>query len=142
MNNAQGNTFHNCNFEPSSGNTGIHLDSVNVINTTFYDIYVEGNTTGINIASAQRTTFIGGMIVANTTNVTDTGLDTAYLNTNVNYALYNQLANVVARDLSNASRKAIDVYNNTSFAHTGGSLARIAMQNATDTSDVVLIENA
>lgn len=82
------------------------------------------------------------MIVANTVNVTDTGLDTAYLNTNVNYALYNQLANVVARDLSNASRKALDVYNNTSFAHTGGSLARIAMQNATDTSKVLLIENA
>lgn len=142
MNNAQGNTFHNCNFEPSSGNTGIHLDTNLVINTSFYDVYIEGNTTGVNITSAQRTTFIGGMIVANTTNITDTWLDTAYLNTNVNYALYNQLANVVARDLSNANRKAIDVYNNTSFAHTWGSLARFSMQNWTDTSKVVLIENA
>ena len=142
MNNAQGNTFHNCNFEPSSGNTGIHLDTNLVINTSFYDVYIEGNTTGVNITSAQRTTFIGGMIVANTANITDTWLDTAYLNTNVNYALYNQLANVVARDLSNASRKAIDVYNNTSFAHTWGSLARFSMQNWTDTSKVVLIENA
>ena len=78
MNNAQGNTFHNCNFEPSSGNTGIHLDSNLVINTSFYDVYIEGNTTGVNIASAQRTTFWGGMIVANTTNVTDTGLSTEY----------------------------------------------------------------
>lgn len=72
MNKAQGNTFHNCNFEPTSGNTGIHLDTNLVVNTTFYDVYIEGNTTGINITSAQRTTFIGGMIVANTTNVTDT----------------------------------------------------------------------
>lgn len=142
MNNAQGNTFHNCNFEPTSGNTGIHLDTNLVVNTTFYDVYIEGNTTGINITSAQRTTFIGGMIVANTTNVTDTWIDTAYLNTNVNYVLYNQLANVVARDLSNASRKAIDIYNNTSFAHTGGQLVKAELLNATDTSNVLEIANA
>ena len=80
--------------------------------------------------------------MANTTDVTDTGLDTSYLNTNVNYQLYNQMANMVLVDKSNASRNATYIKNNTSFAHVGSQLAKIELLNGTDTSDALQITNA
>lgn len=142
MNNAQGNTFHNCNFEPSSGNTGIHLDTNLVINTSFFDVYIEGNTLGVSITSSQRTTFYGGMIVANTTNITDTGLSTQYIGTNVNYALKNETVNLGIIDKWNASSLAADIKNNTTYAHTGGTLARVELLNGSDTSKVLEVKNA
>lgn len=144
MNNAQGNTFHNCNFEPWTGTgiTGIHLDTNLVINTTFYDVYIENNATWVNIANAQRTTFIGWMIVANTTDITDTWLDTSYLNTNVNYQLYNQMANMVFLDKSNANRMAGSFKNNTIYAHTWSKLVWIELLNGSDTSKALEIKNA
>ena len=142
MNNAQWNTSHNCNFEPSSGNTGIHLDTNLVINTTFYDVYIEGNTVWVNIANAQRTTFIGGMIVANWTNVTDTGLSTQFLGTNVWYSLRNELVNLSIIDKSNASALATDIKNNNVFAHVGWRLVRVELLNGSDTSTALEVKNA
>lgn len=142
MNNAQWNTFFNCNFESASGNTWVHLDTVNVINTSFYDVYIEGNTTGVNIASAQRTTFFGWMIVANTTNVTDTWLSTQFIGTNVNYVLKNEMVNLGVIDNSNASAIASYIKNNTTYAHVWGKLASIELLNGSDTSKALEIKNA
>ena len=112
------------------------------MNTTFINIYAENNNVGINIAWAQRTTFIGGMAVANTTDITDTGLDTTYIWFNKDYALFNQMVNMDFYDKSNASRIAGRFRNNTSFAHVGWQLVDIELLNPSDTSDALRIKNA
>ncbi len=144
MNNAQGNTFTNFNAEPWTwaGITGIHLDTNLVINTVFINPYLENNNVWVNISSSQRTMFIWGMIVANTTNVTDTGLDTAFLNTNVNYVLYQQMVNMEFYDKSNASRIAWRFRNNTSFAHNSSNLIEMELLNGSDTSNILQLKNA
>ena len=144
MNKAQWNSFYDLNVEPGTGAgiTGIHLDTVNCVNTTFINIYAENNNVGINIAWAQRTTFIGGMAVANTTDITDTGLDTTYIWFNKDYALFNQMVNMDFYDKSNASRIAGRFRNNTSFAHVGWQLVDIELLNPSDTSDALRIKNA
>lgn len=86
LSDARGITFVGCNVEVSAGGgtgiTGIHIDATSRENV-FVNCWVEANETNVLIESgATRTTFIGCSITSPlTTNISDSGTDTVYLNT-------------------------------------------------------------
>ncbi len=98
---ARGLSFYGCDFEPSSG-TGITGVSLEVNATSlgvsreiaFYSCWIEGNATNVSIASGcLRNSFYSCTITAPvTTNISDSGTNTIFLNTNNNAALLNNLA--------------------------------------------------
>jgi len=99
IDNAQSNNFYNCNFEPgsNSGTIGIKLLDTNgdsTFDNSFYGVYVEANATGISIASGvARTSFFAGEVVENTANLSDSGTDTAFFNTDIGYVAKNKVGN-------------------------------------------------
>ena len=80
-------------------------------------------------------------ITNNTTNLTNNGKYTAIeAQVGSNQTTLINPGSVV--DNGNASSTAWTVQNNTSFAHVANSLVNYKMLNATDTSDVLRIDNA
>jgi hypothetical protein len=102
---ARGLTFVGCDFEPATatGITGISLE-VNGTSSgvareiTFVNCWVENNATNLSIASGcNRILFLGCTITApGSTNITDNGTNTVFINTNNNAALLNSYGAVVA----------------------------------------------
>lgn len=94
---ARGNTFINCDFEPGTGTgiTGVSLEQ-NATSlgyareTTFINCWFENNATNVNIdAGVSRTTFIGCSITsALTTDIVDNGTATVFINTSKTGATY------------------------------------------------------
>lgn len=146
LTNGQANSFYNLNVEPAAatGNTGIYVGSANATDNVFVNAWVEGNTTGVTIASgAARTSFIGGSIAGNsTTDYSDSGTDTQCFNCNVNFSQANLFSPLTITDKSSASKIGINLTNNTSFAHVSSDLAKIELQNATDSSNALRLINA
>lgn len=91
--NARGATFVHCDMEPATGTgiTGVSIDATSRENT-FINCWLENNDTNLSIASgAIRNTFIGSTVTgALTTNVSDSGTDTVFVNTNNNGATFNK----------------------------------------------------
>lgn len=143
----QSNNFYNCDFEPgtATGITGIALapaSNGDVYDTQFFGVYVEGNATGISINSnTQRTSFFGGQVVSNTANLSDSGQDTQFFGTDIGFTSTSQYTNGTWTDTSNAS-KTFSYINNTNFAHASSHLIKAKLQNATDTSNVLRLENS
>lgn len=99
IDNAQSNNFYNCNFEPgsNSGTVGVKLVDTNgdsTFDNSFYGVYIEANATGISIGSGvNRTSFFAGEVVENTANLSDSGTDTAFFNTDIGYVAKNKVGN-------------------------------------------------
>jgi hypothetical protein len=144
--NGQGNLFVNLNAEPGTGTgiTGVSLTTANTMDTCFVNSYFENNATNVSIGSGVlRTTFIGGTnTLAGTTNLSDSGTDTAFVNTRLAAALKNQFSPTTFKDNGNSSSVAGYFVNNTSFAHVGSALGRFELVNATDSSVVLDLINA
>lgn len=146
MNNAQGNAFYNLNVEPAvgAGITGIALTTANVLDTQFFNLYAENNATNVSIGSGVvRTTFVGGTnTLATTTNLSDLGTQTTFINHRLGSVLKNLLSPAEFKDGGNSSSITGSFYNNTSFAHTGSTLVKMELLNATDSSAVLTLANA
>lgn len=102
---ARGLTFSGCNFEPSNGTgiTGISLEenatSAGVAReVTFVNCWIEANATNVTIAAGcNRILFVGCTITSPiTTNITDNGTNTIFINTNSNASLLNKYGAVQA----------------------------------------------
>lgn len=142
----QSNNFYNLNVEPSAGTgiTGLSITTANAFDNLFVGIYAEANATNVSIGSGVlRTTFIGGQIIgALTTNLSDSGTETSFFNTDVGSSVKNSWSPFTAIDTTSADKIAGYFSNNTTFAHTGGRLIQAQLLNATDTSIVLELNNA
>jgi len=102
---ARGWTFTSCNVEPATGTgiTGISCEA-NATSTgvareiVFYNCWIENNATNVSIASGcNRVSFFGGTITTPvSTNISDSGTSTVFVNVNNNAALLNSLGAVTA----------------------------------------------
>lgn len=116
---ARGWTFVGVDFEPatSTGLTGISLDATSRENV-FNNCWIENNATGVSIAAgASRNTFLGCTITGSSVaDISDSGTDTAFINTNkngatvgsVNKFLFNHFATV-----ANGTTVETDLYSDT-----------------------------
>lgn len=142
----QSNNFYNLNVEPSAGTgiTGLSITTANAFDNLFMGIYAEANATNVSIGSGVlRTTFIGGQIIgALTTNLSDSGTETSFFNTDVGSSVKNSWSPFTAIDTTSAGKIAGYFSNNTTFAHTGSRLVQAQLLNATDTSIVLELNNA
>jgi hypothetical protein len=89
---ARGCTFIHCDIEPgtATGITGISVDATSR-ETVFTNCWVENNATGVSVASgANRITFVGCSITANTSNLSDSGTNTVFINTSIGGTTKNQ----------------------------------------------------
>jgi len=109
IDNAQSNNFYNCNFEPgsNSGTIGVKLLDTNgdsTFDNSFYGVYIEANATGISVGSGvARTSFFAGEVVENTANLSDSGTDTGFFNTDIGYVPKNQITQLTARQVINTN---------------------------------------
>lgn len=144
ISNGQGNIFTNCSFEPvaTTGNTWVYLTSANTYSNEFHWCWIEGNNVWVLIDSTVTyNKFDMCTITSNTTNVTDNGKYTLIIG-QVGSNMIVQLPATTITENGNASSVALLIRNNTSFAHVANSLVNYKMVNATDTSDVLRIDNA
>lgn len=143
------NGFVNCNFEPGTGTgiTGISIaPTVNgdVADTSFFNVYCEANATNVDINSnTQRTTFIGGQIIAGSVaDLVDAGQHTQLVGTDVNFVMTNQFS-ILDTHIDNTNASVTSTWkNNTNFAHVASKLVYMRLLNSTDTSDLLNLENA
>ena len=146
MNNAQGNGYYNFNGEPlvATGITGIEMTTANTFDNNFYNVYLENNNIGLTLdVNTQRNNFYGGNIVVSaTTNLSDLGKKNNFYAVNVGGVQVSKQASVQFVDTSNASEIAVDIKNNTSFAHIAGRLVRMLLLNGSDTSNVLEVGTA
>lgn len=142
----QNNVFYNLNVEPGTGTgiTGIALTTANTINTQFYGLYLEANATNMSIgAGVLRTSIVGGMSCCSTTaEVSDSGTDTTFLNFDKNFGSVatNQFGVTNILD-SNFAQTGLYVTNNTNFAHNSVDFVRFALQNSSDSSNLLALGN-
>lgn len=142
----QSNNFYNLNIEPATGAgiTGLSITTANSFDNNFYGIYAENNATNVSIGSgALRNSFFGGQIIlAGTTNVSDSGTETNFYGVDIGNTMTNTFSPISAVDSGNAARIAGYFTNNTSFAHTGTALVSMELKNGSDTSPLLLLTNA
>ena len=142
----QSNNFYNLNVEPATGAgiTGLAITTANSFDNNFYGIYAENNATNVSIgAGALRNSFFGGQIIlAGTTNVSNSGTETNFFGVDIGNTMTNTFSPLSAVDSGNAARIAGYFTNNTSFAHTGSSLVSAELKNGSDTSVLLRLTNA
>lgn len=140
----QGNKFYACDFEPAAttGNTGVYLTSANCYSNKFDWCWIEGNNVWVLIDSTVTyNCFDWCTITNNTTNFTNNGKNTE-IRSQVGSTLTTLINPGSVVDNGNASSVTWNIKNNTTFAHVASQLVKYELLNATDTSDILQINNA
>ena len=138
LDNAQLNVFYSCNFEPTSttGTTGIKLVATTpntTINNTFYSPYVEANAVGISVGSGvHRTLFVGGQVVENTSNLSDSGTNTEFVGTDINYTQTNKVPSLTVTEQTDNALVQVGILQGDRATPTDGDEAYVSLQLSND----------